>query len=57
MRTKKDIFKDIVLHSIRPLVWIWMFFDMRVEVNIGEGVNIKTKNRLGSRFFCSATMS
>ena len=42
-RTKKDIFKDIILHLIRPLVYIWMFFDMKVKINIGEGVNFKTK--------------
>ena len=42
-RTKKDIFKDIILHLIRPLAYIWMFFDMKAKINIGEGVNFKTK--------------
>ncbi len=42
-RTKKDLFVDFVLRVIRPLVYIWMFFDMKVKVNVGEGVNFKTK--------------
>ena len=42
-RTKKDVFQDIVLNTLRPLVYIWMFFDMRVKVHKGEGVNFKTK--------------
>lgn len=43
MRTKKDVFKDIVLNMLRPLVYVWMFFDMRVKINVGKGVDLKTK--------------
>ena len=42
-RTKRDFFKDTILHMIRPLVHIWMFFDVRVKISVGEGVNLKTK--------------
>ncbi len=42
-KTKKEIFQDVVLTIIRPLVHIWMFFDMKVKINKGEGVNFKTK--------------
>ena len=41
-RTKKNIFKDIVLNMLRPFVHVWMFFDARVTINKGEGVDFKT---------------
>ena len=42
-RTRKDIFKDIVLNMLRPLVYVWMFFDMKAVIHKGEGINFKTK--------------
>ncbi len=42
-KTRKDIFQDIALSILRPLVYIWMFFDMRVKVNKGKGINFRTK--------------
>ncbi len=42
-KTFRDYFIDLFLHVIRPLAYIWMFFDMKVEVNVGKGVNFKTK--------------
>jgi len=38
-----DLFEDIFLTMIRPLVHIWMFFDVRVKINLGEGINLKRK--------------
>ena len=42
-KTKKDVFKDIIIYLIRPLIHIWMFLDMKVKINIGKGVNLKRK--------------
>lgn len=42
-KTKKDRFQDFILLLIRPFAHVWMFFDMRVKINKGEGVNFKTK--------------
>jgi len=42
-KTKKDILIDLFLHIIRPFSYIWMFFDMKVKVNVGKGINFKTK--------------
>jgi len=42
-RTKKNIFQDIVLNMLRPVVYVWMYFDMRAVIHKGEGVNFKTK--------------
>ena len=42
-KTKKDRFQDFILSFLRPFVYVWMFFDMKAKVNIGEGVDFKTK--------------
>jgi len=42
-KTFRDYFIDFFLHLIRPLVHSWMFFDMKVEINVGEGINFKTR--------------
>ncbi len=42
-KTFRDYFIDFFLHLIRPLAHLWMFFDMKVEINVGEGVDFKTR--------------
>ncbi len=42
-KTKKDLFQDFLLTIIRPLVHVWMFFDVRVTINKDKRINYKTK--------------